>query len=148
MATKTGGKLPTYEELAALHLETCRVLDGATGPVRLRVELVSKFEGETCPTLEDIGGLFVYARDMREALTEALDEVGKIEATLMELEYVRGENNLDPDRATCAACGKTATHWRTKSDGWVWHHDQETGFRPFCDDCRDKLPAGGKKYPA
>jgi hypothetical protein len=133
VATKT--VLPTSEELAAalaLLREAPNVIS-----VSSAVRLVAEFEGNQAPTLEDIGRLYVWARDARRYLDEALNYVTQVDDALYELDYVRVHDNVDPDAVTCTTCGTTATNHATQFGRWLTRLTPDgTDVVQLCPDCR------------
>jgi hypothetical protein len=63
-----------------------------------QVEAVARFEGDQVLTFEDVGRMYSFARELRERLSELDDCVSRIEEALPELDYVREEGNVDPNK--------------------------------------------------
>jgi hypothetical protein len=61
------------------------------------VKRIAHFKGEKTPTLEDIGRLFVFVRDVEGALREVEGYLADVRNSLYELDYVRIHDNVDPD---------------------------------------------------
>jgi hypothetical protein len=89
--------MPTEEEMErAIQLITHDLAE-ATVKISGPVGRIAKFGGKETPTLEDIGRLYVFAQTATDYLKEVEGHIASVRASLYDLDYVRSQDNVDPD---------------------------------------------------
>jgi hypothetical protein len=89
--------MPTEEAMERVLRLISRDLAGATLAVSHPVGRIAKFNGKEAPTLEDIGRLYVFVVDATQSLNEVQGYIENVRKSLYDLDYVRIQENVNPD---------------------------------------------------
>jgi hypothetical protein len=89
--------MPNEDQLERVLRLITHDLAGAMLKVSGPVKRIATYQGKEAPTLEDIGRLYVFVRDIEGALPEIEGGLRDIRESLYRLDDVRINDNVDPD---------------------------------------------------
>jgi hypothetical protein len=90
--------MPTEDQLERVISIVTNDLAGATLKVSDPVKRIANWQGKEAPTLEDIGRLYVFLHTFEDYFKEVECHLRDIRESLYDLDYVRINDNVDPER--------------------------------------------------